>query len=158
MTPPDPQADPLPDFPVEDLHVRTFARALGDVHHDGSAAPPTFTIAAAQADEHYPLRPAPGEKWFGSGREPTGYGPDDDDPAAGVLYAEQHFDLERGVRVGEVLTRTSRPGRTWAKEGRRGGTLSFFEEVTELRDADGALVVTSTLIGVRTARRPGDAA
>lgn len=150
-----------PAFPVEALHVRTFGRAVGDVHADDASydvAPPTFVIASAQADPAFPLRPVPGERWYGSGREATGYGPDDVDPAAGVLYAEQHFDVERPVRVGDVLTPTVRPGRTWEKEGRRGGTLSFFEEITEYRDADDALVVTGTLVGVRTTRRPGDGA
>src|SRR5215831_15094093 len=68
-------------FPVEEGHVLTFARAIGDdnpVYRDpGSAAareaggliaPPTFTIASAQWDPDYPLRPRPGVPWLGSGR------------------------------------------------------------------------------------------
>lgn len=150
--------EPTLELPVEALHVRAFARAIGDPAAETAAevAPPTFVVAAAHTDPEHPLRPRPGERWYGSGRHATGYGPDDVDPAAGVLYAEQHFDLERAVRVGEVLTLSVRPGRTWEKEGRRGGRLAFFEEVTEYRGADGELVVTGTLVGVRTARRPGE--
>ncbi len=133
-----------------------FARAIGDTNPDlEHTAPPTFLIASAHADPDYPLRPTPGEKWYGSGREATGYGPDDVDPAAGVLYAEQHFDYTRPVRVGDVLTATVRPGRTWEKVGRRGGRLAFFEELTDFRDACGEVVVTTRLVGVRTEKRPG---
>lgn len=146
----------MPSFPVEALHVRTFARALGDANPAfDHVAPPTFTMAAAQADPDFPLRPAIGEKWYGSGRTATGYGPEDVDPAAGVLYAEQHFDFARPVRIGDELTPTQRPGRTWEKDGRRGGRLAFFELVTEFRDAAGHLVVTGTLVGVRTSKQPG---
>jgi acyl dehydratase len=157
------------ELPVEGLHVLTFARAIGDpnpVYSDpeaaraaglpGVPAPPTFTIASTHAEADHPLRPRVGEKWYGSGREATGFEPGEVDPAAGVLYAEQHFEYARPVLVGDVLTGTMRPGRSWEKQGRRGGRLRFFEEVTEFRDAAGELVVTSRLIGVRTERTPGD--
>src|SRR5215471_19204786 len=65
-------------FPVEAGHVLTFARAIGDdnpVYRDpelaatsevgGLIAPPTFTIASAQWDPDYPLRPKPGVPWLG---------------------------------------------------------------------------------------------
>jgi hypothetical protein len=54
--------------------------------------------------------------------------------------------------VGDVLTATSKPGKTWEKEGRRGGKLTFSESVTEYRDQNGELVVTATSVGVRTER------
>jgi acyl dehydratase len=155
------------ELPVESLHVLTFARAIGDpspVYSDLDAAldaelpavpaPPTFTMASAHAQHDYPLRPRVGEKWYGSGRGATGFGPDDVNLAAGVLYAEQEFEYARPVLVGDVLTGTTRPGRTWEKAGRRGGLLRFFEEVTEFRDATVELVVTSRLVGVRTERTP----
>jgi len=136
--------------------VRTFARAIGDENVElDDVAPPTFLMAAAHTDPDYPLRPTTGERWYGSGREATGYGPDDVDPAAGVLYAEQHFDFVRPVRVGDRLTPTERPGRTWEKDGRRGGRLAFFELITEFHDAFGELVATGTLVGVRTSQQPG---
>jgi len=154
-------------LPVEGLHVLTFARAIGDaspVYSDPDAArdaglsavpaPPTFVMASAHVDPDFPLRPRIGQRWYGSGREATGFGPDDADPAAGVLYAEQDFEYARPVLVGDVLTASTRPGRTWEKKGRRGGLLRFFEQVTEFRDASGELVVTSRLVGVRTEKTP----
>ncbi|HEX8804161.1 MAG TPA: hypothetical protein VF743_08205, partial [Acidimicrobiales bacterium] len=58
------------------------------------------------------------------------------------------------LRAGDVLRAETTAGRTWEKQGRRGGTLTFAETVTEYRDADGELVVTATSVGVRTERVP----
>lgn len=52
-----------------------------------------------------------------------------------------------------------RPGNTWEKEGRRGGTMKFTESITEYRDQNGELVVTARSVGVATSRtveREGD--
>ena len=54
------------------------------------------------------------------------------------------------VRPGDVLTGTTSPGKSWEKEGKRGGKLLFSESVTEYRDQHGELVVTARGIGVRT--------
>jgi len=54
-----------------------------------------------------------------------------------------------------VLSTVTRPGRTWEKAGRRGGTLTFAEELTEYRDQDGALVVTATMVMVTTSKSVG---
>src|SRR3954470_24455424 len=75
-------------FPIEAGHVLMFARAIGDpnpVYADDDVAaateagaipaPPTFVTASAQFDPDYPLRPKPGEAWFGSGGEATGAKP-----------------------------------------------------------------------------------
>lgn len=72
-------------FPVEAGHIILFARAVGDknpIYYDenyakgtepgGTIAPPTFVQSSAQFDPDYGLRPKFGERWFGSGREPTG--------------------------------------------------------------------------------------
>ncbi len=68
------------------------------------------------------------------------------------LHAEQHYEYHRPLRVGDVLTATSTPGRRWEKQGRRAGTLVFGETVTEYRDQNGELVVTARSVGVRTER------
>ena len=81
-------------FPVEATHIMMFARAIGDtnpVYHDAEAAkkteakgviaPPTFVQAMAQFDPEYHLRPKPGQKWFGSGKNPTGL--DNKPPSSG---------------------------------------------------------------------------
>jgi acyl dehydratase len=161
-------------FPVEEGHVLAFARAIGDpnpLYTDrdvalasavgGLIAPPTFVQASAQFDPDYPLRPKDGAPWFGSGSAPSGGGRPGSSArpsAASVLHAEQRFEYHRLVRVGDVLSATTRPGRTWEKQGRRGGTLRFSESVTEYRNEDGELVVTATAVGVRTERVPDSGA
>ena len=49
-----------------------------------------------------------------------------------------------------MLTAEVKPGKSWEKEGRRGGKLLFSETVTEYRDQNGELVITATGVGVRT--------
>jgi len=51
-----------------------------------------------------------------------------------------------------VLTLTSRPGKTWEKEGRRSGKLTFSETIDEYRDANGERVVTARSVVVYTER------
>jgi hypothetical protein len=157
-------------FPVEVGQVLQFARAIGDenpVFTDPDAAsaaglatiptPPTFVQASAHFDPDYPLRPQPGRPWLGSGREPTGSGPEDEGAAVGVLHAEQHFVYHRPLLVGDVLSATEREGDTWTKQGRRGGKLRFFEKITEFYDEAGELVVTARVVGVSTENPPRDA-
>jgi hypothetical protein len=156
-------------FPVEAGHIMMFARAIGDqnpVYSDpaqanqseagGVIAPPTFVQASVQYDPDYPLRPHPGQPWFGSGRRPTGRPAGGDEEGNG-LHAEQHFEYLRSIRPGDVLTLSVRPGRSWGKEGRRGGTLRFVETVTEYRGADGELAVVTRDVVVLTARPVGEA-
>ncbi len=136
-----------------------FARSVGDgnpIYYDaeyaagteagGVIAPPTFVQASAQFDPHYGLRPKiDGDGWFGSGGGGGGGG-------GGGLHAEQRFIYHRHVKPGDVLSGTTKPGKTWEKQGRRSGKLVFSESVTEYRDQDGELVVTAIGVGVRTER------
>jgi len=147
-------------FPVERGHVMMFARAIGDYNpayfaDEEAIAPPTFVIADLHFDPDTRLRPHPDRPWPGSGKNPSSR-PDGDSGGGGGmgLHAEQSFEIRRPVRVGEVLTKTTRPGRTWEREGRRGGQLRFSETLHEYRDADGELVVTARQVGVRTERNP----
>jgi acyl dehydratase len=156
-------------FPVEAGHVMSFARAIGDfnpVYHDAEAAvatevggliaPPTFVQASAQYDPDYPLRPRPGVTWFGSGRTPTGYVATEGSSGSGGggtgLHAEQHYEYHRPLRPGEALSVSTHEGKSWEKQGRRGGLLQFREAVTEYRGEDGELVVVARMVGVRTDR------
>ena len=153
-------------FPVEAGHVLMFRRAIGAAaaEYDPEAvAPPTFTAAGAQFEPSHPLRPTPGQPWFGSGRTPSGTGgvgggipggPPGPASSGTTLHAEQHFTYHRPVRAGDVLTASGRPGAEWTKEGRRGGTLRFTEFVTEYRDAAGELVVTARSVAVATSHAP----
>jgi hypothetical protein len=149
-------------FPVEAGHILLFARAIGDPDPawegalrgaDPVPAPPTFVQASAQFDPDYFLRPKPGRAWFGSGRDATGVkkesGGGGGDGGTG-LHAEQHYTYHRPLRSGTVLTTTTGTGKTWEKQGRRGGKLVFSETVTEYRDEAGELVVTARGVGVRT--------
>jgi len=156
-------------FPVEAGHIMMFARSIAEpnpIYYDeGHAkstevgaiiAPPTFVQASAQFDPDYFLRPKIGQPWFGSGKEPTGIkresGGGGGGGGGGGLHAEQHYEYHRPLKAGDVLTATTKPGRTWEKEGKRAGKLVFSESVTEYRDQNGELVVTATGVGVRTER------
>jgi len=150
-------------FPVEATHIMMFARSVGDpnpIYYDEEyakktevghiLAPPTFPRAVAQFDPDYHLRVKPGEKWFGSGKNPTGL----TEPAksSGGLHAEQHFEYHRQPKPGDVYTVTTKPGKTWEKESKRAGKLVFSETIQEYRDQNGELVVTSRSVGVKTER------
>jgi hypothetical protein len=150
-------------FYVEAGHIMMFARAIGDANPvfdptqtdpSGIVAPPTFVQASAQFDPDYFLRPKVGaDGWFGSGKEPSGAkrsGGGGGGGGGGGLHAEQHFEIHRPLRPGDVLTATTGPGKQWEKEGKRGGKLLFSESVTEYRDQNGELVVTARGVGVRT--------
>ena len=154
-------------FAIEAGHIMMFARSVGDankIYYDqdyanGSEpgaiiAPPTFVQASAQFDPDYFLRPKIGQEWFGSAKGPTGITQRESSGGGGGggLHAEQHYEYHRQLKAGDVLTATSKPGKTWEKEGRRGGKLTFSESVTEYRDESGELVVTATSVGVRTER------
>jgi hypothetical protein len=168
-------------FPVESGHVLMFARALGDTsatYSDvtfadtglaGVAAPPTFVQASAQFDPEFPLRPHPGTPWWGSAG--TSHGSHQDEPegsgglghqqasptlggGGSVLHAEQRFEFVRPVRVGDVLTARQRTGRTWDKQGRKGGRLVFSELITEYFAVTGELVVTATAVAVQVDNVP----
>ena len=151
-------------FPVEAGQIMLFARSVGDpnpIYYDEEhakstepgeiIAPPTFVQSSAQWNPDYPLRPVIGEAWFGSGKEPTGVDPKAQGSSGGTgLHAEQHFEYHRQPKAGDVLTVTSHPGKTWEKQGRKGGKLLFSEQITEYRDQNGELVVTARSVGVRT--------
>ncbi|CAA9222166.1 MAG: hypothetical protein AVDCRST_MAG50-643 [uncultured Acidimicrobiales bacterium] len=160
-------------FPIEASHVMMFARSIGDsnpIYYDAEyaattepgtiIAPPTFERASSQFREHG-LRPdndpkrqaerreaaakAAAEAAGESGAAPRG-------PGGSGLHAEQHYEYHQPMRVGEVLTSTTTPGKRWEKEGRRAGKLVFSDTVTEWRNQQGELVITARGVSVRTER------
>ncbi|MFP6747888.1 MAG: MaoC family dehydratase N-terminal domain-containing protein [Alphaproteobacteria bacterium] len=142
-------------FPVEATHIMMFRRSIGDFSvpdtgTEDTAAPPTFPQSVAQFDPDYFLRIKPGEAWFGSGKNPSGV--EGKASSSGGLHAEQHFEFERPIRPGDVLTAVTKPGKTWEKESKRAGKLMFSERITEYRDQDGTLVCTARGVGVKTER------
>ncbi len=155
-------------FPIQSGHIMMFARSVGDANEiyyneeyakttepGAIIAPPTFVQSSAQFDPNYFLRPKIGEEWFGSAKGPTGITKREGSGGGGSgggLHAEQHYVYHRTPKAGDVLTATTKPGKSWEKEGKRGGKLAFSETVTEYRDQNGELVVTATGLGVRTER------
>jgi hypothetical protein len=137
-------------FAIEAGNIAMFRRSLGEeVGYVADAiAPLTFTQAATHADPESPLRPHAGQPWRGSGRTPSGTA-----PGEGWLHAEQHFEYARPLRAGETVRVDVRPGREWTKTSSSGGTLAFAEEITEFRDHDGQVIVTSRIVRVRRVGR-----
>jgi hypothetical protein len=107
-----------------------------------------------QFDPDTGLRPKIGQPWHGSGKNPTTKV--DSGPSEGGvgLHAEEHFEYIRPLRVGDILTRTAKAGEKWEREGRRGGTLRFAENIFEYYDQAGELVLIARQITVRTERTP----
>jgi acyl dehydratase len=152
------------EFPVDRTAILNFAAALGEtnpIYWDeahaaatplgGVIAPPTFAVAAALWNPDHPLRgirqiprSAASPAAERAGREGDAGG------SARLLHGEQRFEYHQPLRPGMRLTASSRPGRSWEKEGRRGGKLRFRETITELRDERGELVVTATSVGIVT--------
>jgi hypothetical protein len=150
-------------FPIEGTHILMFARAVGDdnpIYADEEyakgtevghiIAPPTFAQASAQFDPDYFLRPKIGEKWFGSGKNPTGLTDPGGSSTGGGLHAEQHFEYHRHITPGDVLRAETKQGETWEKQGRRGGKLQFTETIIEYYDQNDELVITARGVGVKT--------
>jgi hypothetical protein len=142
-------------FTVEAGNIMCFARACGDDNpafdvtvaghnEQGVFAPLTFVQAAEQYDPESGLRPRDGAPW-----------PPPREGGGTRLHAEQHFEYRRAVCAGDILSVTRLPAQTWEKQGARGGTLSFTETVTELRDPDGELVVIARSLSVLTSRPVG---
>jgi hypothetical protein len=149
------------EFPVDRTQVMLFARSLRDINpvywdpghpetkaRGGIIVPPTFVQCSAHWQPDYPLdltRPRP------EGAQPRREGGGGGGLGRG-LHAEQHYEYHHPIHVGDTLTVTTRPGKQWEKEGRRGGKLRFSETVTEYRNQDGVLCVTATSVGVQTER------
>ncbi|WP_342363695.1 MaoC/PaaZ C-terminal domain-containing protein [Terrarubrum flagellatum] len=157
-------------FPVEEGHIKLFARSLGDpnpIYSDvdyakrskfgGVIAPPTFSEAANHFDENWPFRPRFGEPWFGSGREPTGT-PQTLRKSGTAMHAETQFTYFRPLRAGMVLSARSREGRQWEKWGARSGKLTFSEIVSTFIDEQGDPMLECSTIALRTERIVDDGA
>lgn len=157
-------------FPVDRTAVLNFAGALGEtnrIYYDeayargtalgGVIAPPTFAIASAHWNPFGVFRgikkipaPGPGQEAARRIRQAEAGSQAGAANLARVLHAEQRFEYHQAVRPGTTLTVTTRPGRAWQKQGRRGGLLRFNETISEYRDEDGELVVTAASVGVVT--------
>lgn len=146
-------------FPVDRTAILLFARAVQDIRPEytdpdapetkalgGIVAPPTFTWASSHYEPDYALdltrprkEPRP-ERPDGSGGGGLGRG----------LHAEQHYEYFHPIYAGDTLTVTIRPGETWEKQGRRGGKLTFSEQIYDYVNQDGVLCVRVRMVGVQT--------
>ena len=161
-------------FPVDLTAVMLFASALGEtnrIYYDedyaaktpvgGVIAPPTFAIASAHWDPDYFLRgvrriPAPAPKPAAKAPAASGAPAPGGGGAGGnltrVLHGEQRFIYHQPMRPGMRLSVAQRRGKSWEKEGKRGGTMHFSETITEYRDAEGELVTTAISVGIVTGK------
>jgi hypothetical protein len=163
-------------FPVDLTSIMLFASAVGEtnpIYYDEAyakttplgtvIAPPTFAAASAHWDPSYFLRgvrkiPAP---------KPRKPAPASAAPASGggggssgggganltrVLHGEQRYVYHQPMQPGMRLTVTQHPGKSWEKEGKRGGTMRFSETITEYRDEAGELVTTAISVGIVTGK------
>lgn len=160
-------------FPVDLTSIMLFASAIGEtnpIYYDedyaaktplgGVIAPPSFAVAGSHWDPDYFLKgvrriPAPKPR-----PEPESPAPASDADEGGggggglsrVLHGEQRFVYHKPMRPGMRLTVTQHRGKSWEKEGRRGGTMRFSEFVTEYRDEQGELVTTAVNVGIVTGK------
>jgi hypothetical protein len=133
---------------VELGKIREFARATKSTNpeYDGApgdtpVCPGTFLISSVfwQTPESNP--------WAGIERN-----------YERILHGEQEFIFHgEPPRAGTVLTGQTRIDRVYTKEGKRGGTMTFTEQVTEFRDADGNLVAESRGTSIETSQATGAA-
>ena len=169
-------------FHVDRTAIMLFASAIGEtnkIFYDEDyargtplghvIAPPSFPTASSQWDGTYflrgvrqipeaPSRPAPPQGKEKAQGKKKARGERGGGGLARGLHAEQHYHYHRSIAPGMRLTVTTERGKSWQKEGRRGGELYFSETVTEFRDEQGELVVTARSIGVQTSKAvEGDA-
>ena len=161
------------EFPVDLTSIMLFASAIGEtnpIYYDedyaaktgleGVIAPPSFAVASAHWDAEYFLRgvrkiptrgprPEPASK-SSEAKEEGGSGSGGD--LTRVLHGEQRFLYHQPMRPGMRLRVTQHRGKSWEKEGRRGGVMRFTEFVTEYRDESGELVTTAINVGIVTGK------
>ena len=122
---------------VEEGKIREFARAVkssNPAYMEGpqTTSPTTFLASAAF--------------WQRPENSPWG---DTRPNLQRILHGEQEFVFHGPPpAAGTELTAEARIDRVYEKEGKRGGTMTFVETVTEYRDTSGALVAEarSTII------------
>lgn len=127
------------EFHVELGKVREFARAIGSrepAFNEGTVTPPTFLMAA----DHWQRRI--NSPWDGVKRN-----------LARTLHAEQEFVFHGAPpSAGTRLEAQSRIDKRYSKEGKRGGTMTFTEVVTEYRDDAGNVVAEVRSTTVETSK------
>lgn len=130
---------------VEEGKIREFARAV-------KSSNPAFVAEGPQATSP-PTFLASSAFWQGAANSPWG----------GVklnweriLHGEQEFVFTGAPpAAGTELSAEMRIDRVYEKEGKRGGTMTFVELVTEYRDGSGAVVAEARSTVIETSQAPG---
>ena len=130
-------------MPLERGKIREFAKACQSsdpayVADSTPPVPPTFLTTV--------------NFWMGSGTSPL---------------AQLNIDMRRLLHGGQEyvfhgpppraatdLTFQTRVDKIYEKEGKRGGTMTFVETVTEFRDAEGRLVAEARSTAIETGQAP----
>ena len=128
---------------VEEGKVREFARAVKSTHPEYMDGPQPTSPATFLASSVFWQRP-----------ENSPWGPVRLNWER-ILHGEQEFVFPGPPpAAGTELTAEARIDRVFEKEGKRGGTMTFVETVTEYRDSSGAVVAESRSTLIETSRAP----
>ena len=130
---------------VEEGKVREFARAV-------KSANPAYVADGPQATSPATFL-ASSSFWQAPDASPWG---DAKLNWERILHGEQEFVFPGAPpAAGTELTAEARIDRVYEKEGKRGGTMTFVELVTEYRDGSGAVVAEARSTIIETSQAPG---
>jgi hypothetical protein len=130
-------------MPIERGKIREFARACQStnpayVDDPGPVAPPTFLTTV--------------NFWSSGATSPLAQL---DIDLRRLLHGGQEYVFHGPPpRAGTELTFQTRVDNIYEKEGRRGGTMTFVETVTEFRDGAGKLVAEARSTAIETGQAP----
>ena len=130
-------------MPIERGKIREFARACQTtnpayIDDPTPVAPPTFLTTV--------------NFWSGGGTSPLQRL---DIDLRRLLHGGQEYVFHGPPpRAGTELTFQTRVDQIYEKEGRRGGTMTFIETVTEFRDPQGTLVAEARSTAIETGQAP----
>ena len=131
------------EIPIERGKVREFARACMTTNPDYAedktpSVPPTFLTTT--------------NFWMSAGTSPL---TQLDIDLRRLLHGGQEYVFHGPPpRAGTELTFQTRVDKIYEKEGKRGGTMSFIETVTEFRDPSGRLVAEARSTAIETGKAP----
>ena len=130
-------------IPIERGKIREFARACQTTNPEyvesrTPVAPPTFLTTV--------------NFWSGGGTSPLAQL---DIDLRRLLHGGQEYVFHGPPpRAGTELTFQTRVDQIYEKEGKRGGTMTFVETVTEFRDPKGTLVAEARSTAIETGQAP----
>ncbi|HKY74761.1 MAG TPA: MaoC family dehydratase N-terminal domain-containing protein [Acidimicrobiia bacterium] len=128
---------------VEEGKVREFARAVKSSNPAYLEGPQATSPATFLASSVFWQRPE-NSPWGGAKLN-----------WERILHGEQEFVFPGPPpAAGTELTAEARIDRVFEKEGKRGGTMTFVEVVTEYRDGSGAIVAESRSTVIETGKAP----